>query len=122
MHENPASKALSEGGRRECQFSVVGLVVAVPVDSPVPSALTCAWSRHRSRDIANPSAGYHSMNPEYREKLLAVLAKLDQLVTDADSVLAGPGDVEIYASMEDIREHLVEMRARVEAKLDRLAL
>jgi hypothetical protein len=40
------------------------------------------------------------MHPEYREKLLAVLAKLDQLVTDADAILAGPGDAEIYAWME----------------------
>jgi len=61
------------------------------------------------------------MNAEYREKLLTVLAKLDQLVTDAD-VLAGPEDVEIYAWMDDIRKQLVEMRARVEANLDRLAL
>jgi hypothetical protein len=62
------------------------------------------------------------MNPEYREKLLAVFAKLDQLVMDADAILAGPRDAEIYAWMEDIGEHLVETRARVEAKLDRLAL
>jgi hypothetical protein len=62
------------------------------------------------------------MHSDYREKLLAVLAKLDQLVSDADAVLVGPGDAEIYAWMEDIREQLVEMRARVEAKLDRLAL
>jgi hypothetical protein len=62
-----------------------------------------------------------SSNPEYREKLLGVLARLDQLVTDADVVLTGPGDAEIYARMEDIRKHVVEMRARVEAKLDRLA-
>jgi hypothetical protein len=61
------------------------------------------------------------MNPEYREKLLGALAKLGQLVSDADAVLAGPGDVEFYAWLEDIREQLVEMRARVEAKLDRLA-
>ena len=43
------------------------------------------------------------------------------LVTDSDAVLAGPGDVDIYARMEDIREQLVETRARVEEKLDRLA-
>lgn len=44
------------------------------------------------------------MHPQYREKLPAVLAKLDQFVTDADAVLAGPDDAEIYAWMEDIRE------------------
>jgi hypothetical protein len=62
------------------------------------------------------------MTAEYREKLLAVLAHLDQLVTDADAILAGPGDAEIYAWVEDIREQLVETRAKVEEKLDRLAL
>ncbi len=66
--------------------------------------------------------GHARMHPEYREKLLAVLAKLDQLDSEADAVLAGPGDAEIYAWMEDVREHMVEMRARVEAKLDRPAL
>ncbi len=59
-----------------------------------------------------------AMNNGYRERLLAVLAKLDRLVTAADALLAGPGDAEIYAWVEDIREHLVETRARVEAKLD----
>jgi hypothetical protein len=62
------------------------------------------------------------MNPEYRQKLLAVLAQLDQLVTDANAVLADPGDAGIYARMEDIREQLVETRAQVEEKLDRPAL
>jgi hypothetical protein len=59
---------------------------------------------------------------EYREKLLAVLAKLVQLVTDADDVLEGSGDAEIYAWMEDIREQLVETRAKALEKLDRLAI
>jgi hypothetical protein len=62
-----------------------------------------------------------STHREYRKDLLTVLARLDQLITDADAVLAGPGDVEIYARMEDTREQLVEMLARVEEKLDRLA-
>jgi hypothetical protein len=61
------------------------------------------------------------MNPEYRQKLLAVQSQLDQLVTDADNVLVDTGDAGIYARMEDIREELVETRAQVEEKLDRLA-
>lgn len=47
------------------------------------------------------------MNPEYREKLLAVLAKLDELVTEADAIPAAPGDAEIYAWMENSRKQLV---------------
>jgi hypothetical protein len=62
------------------------------------------------------------MNAEYRQKLLAVLAHLDQLVTDADAALADPGDAGIYAQLEDIREQLVEARAKVEEKLNQLAL
>ena len=61
------------------------------------------------------------MNAEYRQRLLAVLAHLDQLVTDADAVLTDPGDADIYARVEDIREQLVEARATVEAKLDAAA-
>ena len=44
------------------------------------------------------------MNPEYRQQLLAVLARLDQLATDAEAILAGPGDAEIYAMAEELRE------------------
>ena len=58
------------------------------------------------------------MKPEYRQKLLAVLAHLDQLTTDADIILADPGDVENAALAEELRELLVDMRAEVEAKLE----
>ena len=50
--------------------------------------------------------------------LLAILSRLDQLTTEAEAILAGPGDVEIGVWAEELREHLVEMRAKVEAKLD----
>jgi hypothetical protein len=46
------------------------------------------------------------------------LAHLDQLATDADNILARPGDAEIYAMAGELRELLVVMRAKVEAKLD----
>ena len=62
------------------------------------------------------------MAAEYRVRFLAVLAHLDQLTSEADRILAGPGDAEIGAWAEELREHLVEMRAKVEEKLDRLAL
>jgi hypothetical protein len=39
--------------------------------------------------------------------------------TDADLTPGRPGDAEVYAMAEDLRELLVEMRAKVEAKLDR---
>jgi hypothetical protein len=56
---------------------------------------------------------------EYRKALLSVLARLDQLVTEADAILAAPGDAEIYAMAEDMREGFVAMQAKVESKLDR---
>jgi hypothetical protein len=58
---------------------------------------------------------------EYRRKLLAVLAKLDQLQAEAETILADPGDAETGAMVEELREMHVEMQARVEEKLDRLA-
>ena len=61
------------------------------------------------------------MNPEYRKTLLAVLARLDQLQTEAEAILAEPGDAEIAAWAEELREMHVEMQAKVEEKLDRLA-
>ncbi len=50
--------------------------------------------------------------------MLAILSRLDQLTTEADAILAGQGDVEIGVMAEELREHLVEMRAKVEEKLD----
>jgi hypothetical protein len=57
-----------------------------------------------------------------RKELLTVLSRLDQLATDADTILAGPGHAEIYAMAEELRERLVDVRAKVEEKLQRLAL
>jgi hypothetical protein len=51
---------------------------------------------------------------------MANLARLDRMVTEADAILAGPGDAEIYAWAEELRELHVEMQAKVEAKLDRV--
>jgi hypothetical protein len=62
------------------------------------------------------------MHAEYREKLLGVLAHLDQIVTEADAVLRDAADTDIYARMENVREERVETRAKVEEKLERLAL
>ena len=61
------------------------------------------------------------MNLEYRQKLLAVLAHLDELQAEAEFILADPGDAEIAAWAEELRETHVEMQAKVEEKLDRLA-
>jgi len=58
--------------------------------------------------------------PEYRSKLLAILAKLDQMETESRSILAEPGDAELGAWAEELHEMHVELRAKVEEKLDRL--
>ena len=54
-----------------------------------------------------------------RSQLLANLARLDQLTTEAEEILAGPADVEIGCMAEALREMLIDMRAKVEEKLDR---
>jgi len=58
------------------------------------------------------------MQADYRKSLLGVLARLDQLSTESDAILADPGDVENGAMAEELRELLVDMRAKVDAKLD----
>lgn len=59
------------------------------------------------------------MNSDYRTALLHNLAKLDQLISDAESLLASPGDMDVGVRADELRELLIEMRAKVEEKLDR---
>ncbi len=59
------------------------------------------------------------MSTTYRSRLLAILARLDQLATEADAILAEPADVELGCMAEELRELLVDMRAKLEEKLDR---
>jgi hypothetical protein len=59
------------------------------------------------------------MPTEYRNALLAILAKLDQLQADTEQLLGAPGDADIAARLEELREFHVEMQALVEEKLDR---
>jgi hypothetical protein len=62
------------------------------------------------------------MTPErarkYRLELLAALDHLDQLVTEADAVLADPGDTDDHPLVGNLRKQLTEMRATVEYKID----
>jgi hypothetical protein len=58
------------------------------------------------------------MHPDYRQRLLSILARLDQLSTEADAILREPGDTELLPMAEELRELAVDMRARGEAKLD----
>jgi len=53
-----------------------------------------------------------------RPRLLSILARLDQLTTEAEAILADPVEADIGARAEELREMLVEMRALVEEKLD----
>jgi hypothetical protein len=57
---------------------------------------------------------------EYRTKLLAVLAHLDQLAMDAEALLADPVDIDILPMVDELRELLNDMRAKVEEKIDAL--
>jgi hypothetical protein len=58
---------------------------------------------------------------EYRTKLLAVLAHLDQLATHAEAILADPADTDILPMADELRELLNDMRAKVEEKIDSLS-
>jgi hypothetical protein len=60
------------------------------------------------------------MPDTYRQSLLAILAKLDQLQSDTEQLLAAPGDADIGARLEELRVWHVEMQALMEEKLDRL--
>ena len=59
--------------------------------------------------------------PDYRQSLLSILSRLDQLSATADELLVEPADAEVGAMAEELRELLVEMRATVEEKLDATA-
>jgi hypothetical protein len=61
------------------------------------------------------------MHADYHKALLSILARLDRLETETGELLAEPGDSEILPRAEELRELIVEMRAGVEAKLDRAA-
>ena len=59
-------------------------------------------------------------NPHtHRPRLLTILARLDQLTTEAEAILAEPVEGDIGVRAEELREMLEEMRALVEEKLDR---
>jgi hypothetical protein len=55
---------------------------------------------------------------DYRNAQLAMLSRLDRLSTEAKQLLAAPGDVEIGAMAEELRELLVDLQAKLEEKLD----
>lgn len=59
------------------------------------------------------------MNPEYRERLLSILAHFDQLATETDAILGDSVDASNIPLAEELRELLADARAEVEAKLDR---
>jgi hypothetical protein len=58
---------------------------------------------------------------EYRERLLAILAKLDQMQADAEWIQAEPILQEIIVRAEDLREIHIEMQSLIAEKLSELA-
>ena len=58
---------------------------------------------------------------EHRQELLSLLARTDQLVADADYWMDNAPDAEAWCIAEDMREKLVELRARIEGDIDRYA-
>ena len=58
---------------------------------------------------------------EYRERLLAILAKLNQMQADADWIQAEPIYQEVSVQAEDLREDLIELQSLISEKLHQLA-
>jgi hypothetical protein len=59
------------------------------------------------------------MNSDYRKALLNIRARLDQIETDANAILANPADTDNVPLAVELRELIVEMQAKVEEKLER---
>ena len=57
------------------------------------------------------------MPTDNRQSLLAVLASLDQLSATAELISANPGDAEIGALAEELRELIADTQAKVESKI-----
>ena len=57
------------------------------------------------------------MLAEHRSQLLGILARLDQLETEAGETLAAPVYPDVSDLAEELREVLVDMRAKVEQHL-----
>jgi hypothetical protein len=58
---------------------------------------------------------------EYRRQLLAISARLDQMLAEAEILLAEPCDVEIGCCAEDLWETIAEMSELVDEKLKHVA-
>lgn len=59
---------------------------------------------------------------EYRRQLLSISARLDQMLADAETILAEPCDVEIGCWAEDLWETIAEMTELIDEKLSRRGL
>jgi len=57
---------------------------------------------------------------ECRARLVELLARADRMIAEADEMVEGFHDSENIIMAGEIREMLLEMRAKVEAKLQRL--
>ena len=55
---------------------------------------------------------------DHRAALNAIIARLDQLQSEAEQILAQPVYSDVGARAEELRELIVEMQALVEEKLD----
>jgi hypothetical protein len=59
------------------------------------------------------------MNPDYRQRLLGIRARLDRPETDASALLDEPGDTDNIPTALKPVESLMDMRATIEANLGR---
>jgi hypothetical protein len=89
--------------------------------SPVYDAIAARYSKAEVSSASNGTVEQSSnrlMTTEFRPKLLTMSAKLDQLLSQADELIAEPVYVDIGELADELRELLVDMQARVEQHLD----
>jgi hypothetical protein len=61
------------------------------------------------------------INPEYRNELIRILARSDQLHRCVEKVLNRPGDAEFYLLAAHVSVSLEDLQEQLEEKLDQLA-
>ena len=61
------------------------------------------------------------MTTEQRRELLSLLSRADQLVADADKYMNNAPNAEAWCIAEEMREMLVELRARIDARIEHYA-
>jgi len=58
------------------------------------------------------------MDTDDSESLVTITARLDQMLSQTDEILASPGDEDLITMGEDLRDWISRMQAKVDEKLE----